>query len=314
VNHKTKKNTLIIVFITILIFSINFKTLSKNQIETKMIFHENFKREQTILLEKGYTVFEINQIYEYMSKKNIDKILENEYVDLKEFFGITNFDFEKIDSYKAYQSIENIPMKDAVTKVNLKLDVPFYSETIEITNPDSLLVLVNKVYVLNENYKPENLLPIPSFPNLQLRKEAIEDFEKLLAQAKLDNIFLIPYSTYRSFSYQKQVYEKYLEKDPKELVDTYSARPGHSEHQTGLAIDIRSKDHWYNLTKSDYEWMKQNAYKYGFIIRYSKNNSNFTGYKEEPWHIRYVGIEHAKKITDLKLTFDEYYDLYINIH
>ena len=81
-NHKTKKNTLIIVFITILIFSINFKTLSKNQIETKMIFHENFKREQTILLEKGYTVFEINQIYEYMSKKNIDKILENEYYEM----------------------------------------------------------------------------------------------------------------------------------------------------------------------------------------------------------------------------------------
>lgn len=299
-------------FLIISIIIVHHNT--EKQIDSKMIFQESFQKEQSILKEKGYTTFEINQIYEYMSEKNIKKILASDYVDMKEFFGIPNFDFDKLENYKAYQALENIPMKDAVTKVNLKRDIPFYTEIEEIKNPDSPLILVNKTYYLNEFYIPKDLVAIPSFPELQLRKIAIDDFENLLAKAKLENIYLIPYSTFRSYSYQKEIYEKYLAKDPKEKVDTYSARPGHSEHQTGLAIDIRSINHWYNLTPTDQEWMKKNASQFGFIIRYQKNHSDITGYKEEPWHIRYVGKEVAQKIQNLNISFEEYYDIYSKEH
>lgn len=277
----------------------------------KLVSKEHFVEEANSLLEKGYTSEEINQIYEYMSEENIHAILNHDYVDLKDFYQISNFEFDKLERYKAYQSLESISFRDAVTRVNLKLDLPFYSEIEPTNQDDSILVIVNKVYALSSDYVPKDLVSIPSFPNLQIREVAKDDFEKLLAAAKLDQVYLTPYSTYRSYDYQDGLYKKYLGEDPQEVVDTYSARPGHSEHQTGLAIDIRSNSHWYNLTDSDYEWMKNNSYKYGFIIRYPKDNSFITGYKEEPWHIRYIGVEHATKVHDLQITFDEYYDLYL---
>lgn len=280
----------------------------------KLVNKDSFVEEANILLEKGYSYEEINNIYEYMSDSNIEKILSNSYTDLSMFYQIPNFEFDKIERYKAYQLLENIDMKDAVTRVNIKLDLPFYSEITPIENPNDITVLVNKAASLPSDYVPSDLVSIPSFPNLSLREVAIVDFENLLAGAKLDNVFLVPYSTYRSYEYQDGLYNKYLKTDPLEVVDTYSARAGHSEHQTGLAIDIRSNSHWYTLTDDDYEWMKNNSYKYGFIIRYPKGNSEITGYKEEPWHIRYIGTQHATKVHDLNITYDEYYDLYLTKH
>lgn len=274
----------------------------------------NFIDEANSLLDKGYSPDEINQIYEYMSDQNIEQILANNYVDLSPFYQISNFDFSKIDRYLAYQSANGLEMKDAVTRVNLNLDEPFYQTVETITDPGSITVLVNKSHALPADYVPEDLVNIPSFPSLQIKDDAVDDFEKLLAAAKLDNVYIIPYSTYRSYDYQNRLYTNYLGRDPKEVVDTYSARPGHSEHQTGLALDVRSSSHWDNLTDADYEWMLNNSYKYGFIVRYPKNNSTITGYQEEPWHIRYIGVEHATKVHELGITYDEYYDLYLTKH
>ena len=139
----------------------------------------------------------------------------------------------------------------------------------------------------------------------------MDDYQKLIAASLLDGLSLIPYSTYRSYDYQVKLYNYYLQRDPQSVVDTYSARPGHSEHQTGLTIDIRSSSSFDNLTDSDYEWMLNNSYKYGFIIRYPKNSQNITGYVEEPWHIRYVGVDVATKIHEENISLDEYNDLYL---
>lgn len=280
----------------------------------QIVNKENFTNEANTLLEKGYSADEINQIYEYMSNKNIAKILTNNKVDLSEFYQISNFDFDKIDRYLTYQASGGIEMKQAVTEVNLNLDTDFYSNIETIVEPSSVTVLVNKFHALPSDYVPNDLVEIPSFPNLQIKDDAVDDFENLLAAAKLDNVIIIPYSTYRSYEYQQGLYNKYLQTDSQEEVDTYSARPGHSEHQTGLALDVRSSSHWSNLTDSDYEWMLNNSYKYGFIIRYPKGNSRITGYKEEPWHLRYIGIEHATKVHELGITYDEYYDLYLTEH
>lgn len=279
-----------------------------------LVNKENFTKDANTLLEKGYSADEINQIYEYMSDKNITKILASDYIDLSEFYQISNFNFDKIDRYLAYQTSQGIEMKQAVTEVNLNLDTDFYTNIETIEDPSSITVLVNKFHALPADYVPDDLISIPSFPNLQIKDDAAEDFEALLAAAKLDNVIIIPYSTYRSYDYQQGLYNKYLQTDSQEEVDTYSARPGHSEHQTGLALDVRSSSHWSNLTDSDYEWMLNNSYKYGFIIRYPKDNSRITGYQEEPWHLRYIGIEHATKVHELGITFDEYYDLYLTEH
>lgn len=291
------------------------KSLTEEQKLTEqgvqIVNKENFTNEVNALLEKGYSVDEINQIFEYMSDKNIAKIMDSNYVDLADFYQISNFDLDKLDRYLAYQTSQGIEMKQAVTEVNLNLDTDFYSNIETIEDYSSITVLVNKFHALPAFYVPDDLVAIPSFPNLQIKAAAASDFENLLAAAKLDNVIIIPYSTYRSYDYQDGLYNKYLQTDSQEEVDTYSARPGHSEHQTGLALDVKSSSHWSNLTDSDYEWMLNNSYKYGFIIRYPKGNSRITGYQEEPWHLRYIGIEHATKVHDLGITFDEYYDIYL---
>ncbi len=272
---------------------------------------ENFVTNANSLLQKGYSADEVNQIYEYMSEANIESILASDYVDLSEFYMISNFEFAKIERYQAYQELKQIEMKDAVTQVNLNLDEPFYQTIETIEAPSSVTVLVNKSHALPSDYVPDDLVSIPSYPNLLIKEEAATPFENLLAAAKLDNITLIPYSTYRSYAKQKSIYNRYLNQDPKEVVDTYSARPGHSEHQTGLALDIRSTTLSDRLTDSDYAWVLDNSYKYGFIVRYPKDNSTITGYQEEPWHLRYIGVEHATKVHELGITYDEYYDLYL---
>ena len=272
---------------------------------------ENFVMNANSLLQKGYSADEVNQIYEYMSEANIESILASDYVDLSEFYMISNFEFAKIERYQAYQELKQIEMKDAVTQVNLNLDEPFYQTIETIEAPSSVTVLVNKSHALPSDYVPDDLVSIPSYPNLLIKEEAATPFENLLAAAKLDNITLIPYSTYRSYAKQKSIYNRYLNQDPKEVVDTYSARPGHSEHQTGLALDIRSTTLSDRLTDSDYSWVLDNSYKYGFIVRYPKDNSTITGYQEEPWHLRYIGVEHATKVHELGITYDEYYDLYL---
>ena len=271
---------------------------------------QNFAQEISSFLDKNYTSEEINLIYEYLSDSNIQKLLNLNYIDLKDFYQISNIDVLKINDYLEYQNIHKIPIKEAVTEVNLHLNEEFYSNVSTIKFPDSYTILVNKYNALPSNYYPKDLTNIGN-TSLKMRARASRSLENLIADALTNNIVLIPFSAYRSYDYQEKLYNKYLETDPIQIVDTYSARAGHSEHQTGLACDIRSDEEIDTLTPSDYKWLLDNSYKYGFIVRYPKGKSKITGYKEEPWHLRYVGETHSKKIHDLNITFDEYYDLYL---
>lgn len=122
----------------------------------------------------------------------------------------------------------------------------------------------------------------------------------------------MPSTAFRNELFQTTLYNNYVASDGVEKADTYSARPGYSEHQTGLAIDLRNtalKD--VRLTDEDYEWLENNSYKYGFIIRFPKEKEEVTGYQFENWHIRYVGIDLATKIYNSKLCLEEYYDMYL---
>ena len=118
---------------------------------------------------------------------------------------------------------------------------------------------------------------------------------------------------YRSYEYQVNLYNKYVENDGIKEADTYSARPGYSEHQTGLCVDVYDGEIDYtNFEKSDsYNWMQENAYKYGFILRFPKGKENLTGYQYESWHYRYVGKKIAKYIKENDLTLEEYYAKFI---
>ena len=126
-------------------------------------------------------------------------------------------------------------------------------------------------------------------------------------------VSLMVNSSYRPYKDQESIYKQYKNVSLK-YADSYAARPGYSEHQTGLAIDITSLEN--PLVKDfkvspEYQWLKDNCYKYGFILRYPEGKEHITGYNTESWHFRYVGLEVAKKIYLENITFDEYYAYYI---
>lgn len=155
------------------------------------------------------------------------------------------------------------------------------------------ILLVNKKYSLPKDYAPG------------VNGEAGKALEKLQKDAKKAGYSMNLISGFRSYYDQQVLYNNYVKRDGKEIASTYSAEPGHSEHQTGLAFDVGKIDNNYGNTPAG-KWLASNAYKYGFIIRYPKGKESITGYMYEPWHIRYLGVEHAKNIYEKGVTLEEY--------
>lgn len=215
--------------------------------------------------------------------------------------------------YLEYQKENpNLSVENIVTYVNIGIDKPYYTNTKKAENLNTNLILVNKYNYLTEDYIPENLEPIDiayARSGMQLVREAKEAFETLSEDAKKEGKNIIAMSSYRSYDYQVNLYNNYVATDGKEAADTYSARAGYSEHQTGLAVDVYNKVLPYTSFEEteEFNWMQENAYKYGFILRFPKDKVNITGYQYESWHYRYVGKEAAKYIHNHDLTLEEYY-------
>ncbi len=193
----------------------------------------------------------------------------------------------------------------------------FYKKVKDIKNPDSLMVLVNKLNRLQSNYVPHDLEKISlnyATNNKFLRKEAKENFEKLSSDAKKIGYSIIAVSAYRDYDYQENLFNNYVKEKGENYALKCSAKAGHSEHQTGLSVDVMGSNNDYDqFEKSkEFDWMKNNSYKYGFILRYPKGKEYITGFKYEPWHYRYVGKNIASIIYTEGITLEEYYKKYIN--
>ncbi|WP_151733665.1 M15 family metallopeptidase ['Paenibacillus yunnanensis' Narsing Rao et al. 2020] len=186
--------------------------------------------------------------------------------------------------------------------------------------PDSLAALINKQYKLPDDYKPDDLV-YPDVPFIfsekiekrMLRETAARALEELFAAAEQDGVHLAGVSAYRSQSTQTVLFNNYVKRDGEAKARTYSAVPGHSEHQTGLAIDISGSDGKCAAESCfagtpEAEWLAQHVQEYGFIIRFPEGKESITGYKYEPWHIRYVGKEIAGEVMSKNITLEEYYD------
>ena len=187
----------------------------------------------------------------------------------------------------------------------------FYNKIYLIEHPDDVLVLVNKNNKLPAAYRPRDLEAISlEFANEEkyLRKDAKEQFEKLSKEAKTLGYSIVAVSAYRGYDYQEELYHYYVKTKGEKYADLCSARPGHSEHQTGLALDVMGSNNDYDEFEYsvEFSWMKENAHRYGFILRYPEGKENVTGFKYEPWHYRYVGIDIAKYIYENNLTLEEY--------
>ena len=194
--------------------------------------------------------------------------------------------------------------------------------TYDTTSPDSIYVIANKKHSLGE-YEPSDLVAVShsgSNGTQYMREEAAEKKKKMMAKADEDGIVLYAQSGYRSYATQLGLYQSYVNRDGVEAADTYSSRAGHSDHQTGLAMDIMGENTRMNASdRSDCPleqcegspaslWLEENASDFGFILRFPQGKQDITGYVYEWWHYRYVGKEIAKDISEKNLTMEEYFN------
>lgn len=292
----------VILFLFIIIFLIKFINY-RNSDEYK-------------LKEKGYNKEEIKEILNLdETKKN--KILEIEYNEnILKFVNEKYFLIKNIDRYlKYYEKNKDLKISKIISLVNVKADYEHYDKNIikEADTSKGILMLVNKYNYLTENFQPElnKISVMYAYDDNELILESLNAYKKMWNAAKKENLTLIASSSYRSYDDQKKLWDYRAMIDQKEA-DLSTARPGFSEHQTGLSIDILT----YNATLASFEetkefkWLEKNSYKYGFILRYPKDKTDITGYEYESWHYRYVGIDIATKIYNENITFDEYYAYY----
>ena len=199
----------------------------------------------------------------------------------------------RLVAYLEVTVIDTYPITDPDTEPVPNPDDFHTIEEIDgITYVDGIMI-ANKTYSLPADYDPG------------VHPEAQAAFDKMQAAASEDGISLWILSGYRSYFDQEAIYNRYLQWDTKEVVDTYSSRPGHSDHQTGYTFDVNSLEQSFEHDPAG-QWLADNCYKYGFIIRYPKGKEDSTGYMYEPWHIRYIGVEFATKVTTSGLSLEEY--------
>lgn len=302
--NKNNKNSawvisiFLIIIIVILFFVIKSLKETKEEIEST--------RETTTASQQETTPDETttDDTTEDVSEKTPEEAIEA-------FSTLSYYNKELVERYIDYKA-ENpdIPYEQAILNVNIGLDNPFYTNISTVSNPEAITVLANKYYSLGD-YAPDDLVRISDKNSTRenyLRKEACEHFEQLCNDARSEGYEIRGMSAYRSYDRQSAIYDSYVNSDGKENADTYSARPGHSEHQTGLAVDVMGGDTPYNqfATTKESDWVNENAYKYGYIVRYPEGKEHITGYKAEAWHLRYVGVDVAQIIHDENITFDEY--------
>ena len=241
--------------------------------------------------------------YKFWEKQTTNELTDSE---------TTGEEFTNEDTEKEVEEEIGFAFKQAdFTKLN--------EENI-ILNPTNMLVLVNKEKALPSDYIPDDLV-IPNvefsftgeFERNFMRKEAAVQLEQLFNDALENGIEVFAVSGYRSYDRQDTIYSNNIKRWGEERTNAVSAIPGHSEHQTGLAMDITSRSVGLQLTQDFGEveegiWIKENAHRHGFIIRYLEGKEEITGYEYEPWHLRFVGIDAATYIYENNLTLEEFFN------
>lgn len=288
-------------------------------------YYNDYQYKQTNeykLLEKGYSLEDTKTIFAKLSETEQQKLIDNDKDDKIISLLEQKYFLEKnLEDYKEYINKNNeTDYAKVISIVNVHANHKWYQLELNTNEDLEMLMNVNKFYALSETYTPENLKNIDltyaydEEGKNKLIDYAYDKFLELWQAANDQGFYLMVTSSYRDYESQKEIYDYRVSTWGERKADETAARPGHSEHQTGLVIDMTSKTEPLadSFTDSEaYKWLKENAYKYGFIERYPEGKTYLTGYNPESWHWRYVGLEAAKTMHDENITFDEYYAFYV---
>ena len=282
----------------------------------KYVNHKDLIKNINKAIKVGYKYNDINIIFSHGDNDSVQRFLKREKVKyLEEFFSI---DYAKLDNYDRYLKYADETGEDedyAVLYINLDLDKPDYEEAVKVDN-FSIDMVVNKHRYLGEDYQPTDIMEIPveyaSEAGMQSSRIAFNAYRQMSDAATKEGYGIVINSAYRSYQDQIDLSNYYLKWYGQNYVDKYVAKPGFSEHQTGLAFDIGSRSVNVFANSREYQWMKDNAYKYGFIERFTERYENLTEFRKEPWHYRYVGKDIAKYIHDNNISLEEYWAIYLD--
>ncbi len=304
---------IIIVVIVILILGTCFGIKKYNEYKYKQT--NEYK-----LTVVGYTLDESKKIINKLNDENELYFVnnpKNEYII--KLLDETYFMEKNLSEYLDYIEENNSnSLQDVVAIVNVHANKDWYDEkTVKSTDlSKEEKILVNKFNYLDKSYVPKDIVNIDlsyAYSDNSATKITNDAYINMAVAAKKEGIQLLVNSSYRDCESQQEAYDDYYYSGGTEYADKYAARPGYSEHQTGLALDIFT----YNSTTSNFDktdafnWLVNNSYKYGFILRYPKDKEYLTGYNYESWHYRYVGVETATKVHELGITYDEYYAFFM---
>ena len=207
----------------------------------------------------------------------------------------------------------DLSQEEVQKQVWMNLDQEAYTHMQPVEDLDSMLQLVNKYYYLPSDYEPSDLISVSSSGEngtVYMRKEAADAFEKLIQASYKQGFILNACSAYRSYEYQENLYNNGVANYGQEYADAYWTRPGSSEHQTGLSVDIRMDNDTSDLdavrSHPSYSWLLEHMHEYGFILRYPDDKEDYTLIAPESWHLRYVGVDAATKIHENQWCMEEY--------
>jgi len=281
------------------------------------LYYKYINSDKYLLTKKGYTEEQVTTILK--DNDMTDILLDRDYNEY--IIDVMNSKYylsKNLDAYLDYKADnDDKKIDDVIAIINVGADKEWYEDPKETDTTKGVLMLVNKFNYLTEEYEVDDLVDMSilyAFNGKQIKEEVYETFKKMHIDAAKEGLNLVANSAYRTYAYQKSIYSSYKNSDGTEAADSYAARAGYSEHQTGLSIDISTltstADNF--VATKEFTWLINNAYKYGFILRYPEDKEYLTGYGYESWHYRYVGKEVAAQIHDEDITFDEYYAYYID--
>lgn len=321
---KVKRDLILFIFILIVVgIGVYFGIKKYNE----YLYQQTYEYK---LVQHGYTLEEEHILENKLTKENLSDLLNRPYSEfIMPFVNCKYFLYKNLDGYLNnvitqddffhYHGIEGYDFDNIIAIENAHANSEPGSLNLFSDLNDNYAVLANKYYKLPDNYLPDDLVSI----NIKyyygdakkIRSEVYDAFLNMWNAAYEEGIYLIIIDAFRTHQDQVEAYQYYEKLKGSEYADTIAARPGYSEHQTGLAFDIYSKENTSSQTFKDsesYRWLVNNAYKYGFILRYPEGKEKITGYRFESWHYRYVGVELARKVYESGLTYDEYYAFYLD--
>lgn len=302
---------LIIVIVGGVIFGIN-----------KFKEYQYHKTNEYKLLNLGYSNDEVDFLLDLNDDEIINYLLNQDKnskiisILSEKYFLVKNF-----NSYVEYMNNnKDLSSSEIVRDINIHLDKDFYEDTEKANTTLDTTLLVNKHYLLDKDYIPDDLVNVSQnyawgeVGSQKVREVAYNAFLDMWNAANEEGYYLMINSSYRSYEDQEIVYNNYKNSSGERFADSIAARPGSSEHQTGLALDIFSKTNTNKNTFSqtdEAKWLKENAHNFGFILRYPEDKVDITGYSFESWHYRYVGKDIATYIYENDITYEEYYAYFL---